>query len=249
MTQAYSSIPANIRARLDVNGPVPPHRPELGPCWVWTGALFSNGYGDCYLPGRKHNLVHRVIWEAVFGPIPEGFQILHKCDLRRCGRPDHLFQGTQQDNVDDMFAKGRQATAEQRAKNNPIGEAVGTAKLTELQVLEIRDLLATGTYGGPDLAERFGVHPMTIAKIRQGVRWGHIAKGPVEMDDAARHERISRIVRGERHGMVKLTEAQVREIRDKLRSGSTRSALAPEYGVSRTTISMIASGRNWKHIA
>lgn len=82
---------------------------KSGDCWVWTK---STRYGYGMFARRengktKHYLAHRVSWELANGPIPEGLQVLHHCDNPPCVRPDHLFLGTQFDNMQDAAAKGR----------------------------------------------------------------------------------------------------------------------------------------------
>lgn len=84
-----------------------------GGCWNWLGGLFKEtGYGK-FNAGKGENgktitaYAHRVSYELHTGPIPEGMQVLHRCDNPRCVRPDHLFLGTQLDNMRDMIAKGR----------------------------------------------------------------------------------------------------------------------------------------------
>jgi hypothetical protein len=81
------------------------HWPELGPCWVWTKST-SHGYGAFGIERRVHK-AHRVAFQWMVGPIPEGLCVLHRCDNRPCVRPDHLFLGTRPDNTADMMAKGR----------------------------------------------------------------------------------------------------------------------------------------------
>lgn len=80
---------------------------HFGPgCWTWLASKKHDGYGK-----RKHNgkmtTAHRVSFEMEFGPIPDGLAVLHRCDNPPCVRPDHLFLGTQQENIADMVAKGR----------------------------------------------------------------------------------------------------------------------------------------------
>lgn len=75
-------------------------------CWIWTGALKGKGYANT---GTYRNTQrgHRVTWELRNGPIPKGLMVLHRCDVRCCVNPDHLFLGTARDNILDAIAKGR----------------------------------------------------------------------------------------------------------------------------------------------
>jgi len=84
--------------------------PESG-CWLWTGSVQSSGYGEAHDRSREHRHVgaHRLAWELFRGAIPEGLWVLHKCDVKLCVNPLHLFLGTRQENMDDMKRKGRQA--------------------------------------------------------------------------------------------------------------------------------------------
>jgi hypothetical protein len=76
-------------------------------CWLWQGCT-SNGYGQIRPGGYQPcQYAHRVAWELAYGPIPDGLDVLHKCDTPRCVRPSHLFLGTPLDNAIDRDIKGR----------------------------------------------------------------------------------------------------------------------------------------------
>jgi len=81
-----------------------PRAGRLGRCWVWIGGHMRGGYGRFKVDGQMQQ-AHRVAW----GDVPEGMQVLHRCDNPPCVRRSHLFLGTNSDNVADMLAKGRQA--------------------------------------------------------------------------------------------------------------------------------------------
>ena len=75
-------------------------------CWEWTGSRNEQRYGQ-FWDGVRCIRAHRFIWELFIGSIPDGMYICHKCDNPSCCNPEHLFCGTQQDNIDDMYSKGR----------------------------------------------------------------------------------------------------------------------------------------------
>ncbi len=149
-------------SKVDKDGPVPAHRPELGPCWVWRPPGDKDGYG-VFWDTVKSRKAHRASWEIHFGLILDGMCVLHKCDNTACVRPEHLFLGTVGDNQRDMVAKGRSLRGERNCK----------AKLDEFSVRLIRRLLKRGLSQAM-LGRVFGVTKHAIHRIKTGARWGHV---------------------------------------------------------------------------
>lgn len=136
--------------------------PNTG-CWLWTGTDKGNGYGMITVGGRRE-LAHRVSYRLYKSEIPSGMYVCHQCDTPSCVNPDHLWLGTQRENIRDCVAKGR---ANRRA---PKGENHHAAKLTAIDVEAIR--AAPFFYGAvKQLAEKYGVRPEAITAIRNGRAW------------------------------------------------------------------------------
>jgi HNH endonuclease len=135
-------------------------------CWIWTGSLSGRGYGQIMdAETRWPVTAHTLSWRINRGPIPEGMHVLHHCDQCWCCNPDHLFLGTNDDNIRDAQKKGRLL-----GKNAPRGEGSGAAKLTENAVREIR---ASNEKSLP-LATRFGVTQALISAVRCRKIWRHV---------------------------------------------------------------------------
>ena len=109
----------------------------------------------------------RIAYELTYGPIPAGMNACHVCDNPICCRPDHLFLGTQVDNIRDMHNKGRQSKPRE---GHWVGAKNASAKLTDVAVREIR----TSDEGINALALRFGVSRATIKRVRQRKTWAEI---------------------------------------------------------------------------
>jgi hypothetical protein len=143
------------------------HVAKTETCWLWTGAQYSNGYGafgvrsvdGCW----RNALAHRFAYEAEYGAMAYGLHVCHRCDTPLCVRPDHLFLGTQKDNMRDCVAKGRFKST---------GRGTGS-KLTEAAVRAIR--ATPKAYGAVvGLARRFGVSKGTIIAVRNGEAWSWV---------------------------------------------------------------------------
>lgn len=136
---------------------------EVDECWEWQGALKGRGYGRISIHNRSW-YVHRVAWILTFGPIPKGLLVCHHCDNPGCCNPYHLFLGTHADNMADAVSKG----------HFPRGETSYLSKLTEDNVLDIRQLYASGECTVQDLAEEFGVGKRCVYRVICRDNWRHI---------------------------------------------------------------------------
>ncbi len=129
-------------------------RPDKSGCILWTGSTVG-GYGQIKF-FNSNQLVHRVVYQTTIGPIPEGIDVLHKCDTPACCNPEHLFLGDHAENMRDKAIKGRQI-----------------AKLTPPQVIDIKRAIASGVSCN-SLSIRYGVSPHTISDIKHGITWKHV---------------------------------------------------------------------------
>jgi hypothetical protein len=130
-------------------------------CWNWLGGTDTGGYGIFYKSRCDSYKAHRLALSCEVSPDDPRLLACHRCDNRKCCNPEHLYWGTQQQNMGDMCAKGRQ--------NKAWGERQHAAKLSLQDVHKIRKL--KGMLTGRQLASMFGVTPATISKILLNHSW------------------------------------------------------------------------------
>jgi len=146
--------------------------------WTWavTSGVKSHGYG-VVRAGGKNKLAHRVSYEITYGPIPDGLDVLHRCDTPACIEPTHLFLGNDDDNMADMVAKGRQARGERSGAArwpdhmSRSGEGNGRAVLTEDGVRDIR----LSKMSQSALSRLYGVSRFAIYAILKCKTWRHVS--------------------------------------------------------------------------
>jgi hypothetical protein len=165
LTHKYPSVEERFCSKVDTNGPVHPILQTA--CWLWGGPRHGFGYGRIRYNKRDIS-AHRCSYILNNGPIPDDLWVLHHCDNPACVNPDHLFLGTRQDNIDDMIAKNRH-----RQGHSPAGESNPSAKLTEPEVLRIRELAAQRV-PRQQLGDMYGVSLPLIEKIISRSVWSHI---------------------------------------------------------------------------
>lgn len=139
-------------------------------CWLWTGAVINSGYGTFGIGSRSNGtkrniLTHRYALETKLAQaIPDGMCALHKCDVKLCVNPDHLYLGTYAENTNDALVRGKMVFTPNK------GEANGRAKLTPGDVRNIR----ASRQGRTQLAKKYGVTPSLISSIIYRRTWGHV---------------------------------------------------------------------------
>ena len=149
-------------SKVNKRGPIPEHRPELGPCWLWTGTIkyetpAHQRYGLFKVRGKNTQRSHRVSWMIHRGPIPDGKCVLHKCDNSQCVNPDHLWIGTRGENIKDMVSKNRQA----------VGGMFGKSNLTVEKVLAIKN----DPRSQASIAKDYGICRQEVSHIKLGRIW------------------------------------------------------------------------------
>ncbi len=149
-------------------------------CRIWTGHTLKSGYGQIRYNYRAY-AAHRFAWEIANGPIPDGLCVCHKCDVPACVNVDHLFLGTQAENIADRDRKGHTARGDRSgSRTHPErlkrGVENAHAKLTEDQVREIRRLYVPNSreYSLPALGRRFGTPHQNILAIVKRKAWRHV---------------------------------------------------------------------------
>ena len=148
-------------------------------CWLWTASYRHKGYGAFAYRERGVNVndrAHRFSWRIHYGEIPDGLLVLHRCDTPACVRPDHLFLGTHQVNVDDMIAKGRLNHMRRSVESGSRfarGEQHHNAKLSEAKV---QDLCRRRSQGEPysALARAFIISISQAWRIAHRQQWRHV---------------------------------------------------------------------------
>lgn len=136
--------------------------PKTGGCIEWLGNLLPQGYGLFGAHGKSYR-AHRFAWEREKGLIPDGMQILHTCDNRKCVNVRHLRIGTAFENIKDMYKKGRAI----------VGSKSVHAKLNEKQVIEIRSKLKSG-YLLKEIAVEYHISEANVSLIKNNLKWKHI---------------------------------------------------------------------------
>lgn len=163
--------------KIDKNGPMPADE-SLGRCWEWNGGKFNTGYGAFKLR-RKQYRAHRLSFEIHKHVLEPNELACHHCDNRVCVNPDHLFKGTQKENLEDAVRKGRMMSGDRHTSrtcraSRPRGEKHKCHKITSEQVLLIREMYASGNFTLRKLGLEFGITATAILFIVKRKTWQHL---------------------------------------------------------------------------
>lgn len=203
-------------------------------CWIWQKGLNSDGYGQISINAEKHR-VHRMAYQEWVGEIPSGKEVCHKCDVRACCNPKHLFIATHKENVHDMIKKGRRASSS--------GERNGKSTLLEKEVFEVFDRVL---WGETDefISDVFGVEAHVIQKIRSGVTWSKTRENLPEYKKKAL-EKFRKIG----NSSVKVFSAKdVLRVRRLIKKGYSVAYIARMFGVGETTVRNVRDGKTYSHV-
>jgi hypothetical protein len=182
-------------------------------CFEWQGGKSTNGYGAISIGGGNAS-THRVAFTVFRAPIPPGKMVCHRCDNRICCNPAHLFLGTAKDNITDCVQK----------KRNSCGTRQGSAKLTDDEVVSIRQRYSAGQTQSV-LAREFGISQGHMTKVINGTLWAHLGHAVP------------------RRNKPRATAEQVDWIRSMARDGMSQREIAGAVGLNQNTISRVLLGK------
>lgn len=253
-------------------------------CWIWEGARTTSGYGVIGRGKRGEGTIptHRLAWEFTYGPVPAGHYLLHSCDNPPCCNPDHLRLGTAAENVQDWLVRGKGRVTPRQAIA-PVSSAVS---IEEKLWPRVQKTETCWLWQGPKL-KKFGHGYLTRGGrgtpkvLVHRLSW-ELANGPIpdkqyvlhrcdipacvrpdhlflgtKADNSLDMVQKGRNRKGESHQTARLTEEQVREIRQRFDSRTvvnkrvgrdgpdSASAIARDYGVSHATVLGILHNRIW----
>jgi hypothetical protein len=204
-------------------------------CYESKNVKNKDGYSYTSING-KMILIHRLMYHIHYPDEDiDNKQICHRCDNPACVNPEHLFSGTQQDNITDKVIKGRQAK----------GSENGNSKLIESDIIEIINLILSGHFtSGTVIAKQYKVSRRVIENIINQKLWKHVTKDY----DMAKVKSLLDMRAGSKHFKSVLNDDQVRDIQTRLKNGEYQQSIADFYHVSQCTVSKIANKKSYQDV-
>jgi Mor family transcriptional regulator len=208
-------------------------------CWIWTGSreashvrknygIFKFSINGIQLTYRAH----RLCYELYHGEIPDGLHVLHECDNVLCVNVNHLWLGTNKDNVDDKVRKNRQT----------YGEKSGTAILTNKDVIDIYNYCMNTNESVSEIAKHFNLRVDHLKRLIYGKNWKHLYQNLTEEEQI----KIRSVINSKFSNC--LNEEIVRQIKYVDSKTMKYSEMTKKYNVAQNTIYNILSGRTWSHV-
>lgn len=191
-------------------------------CWI-TNYKVIKGRPKIKINSKSH-LLSRVVYEIYKGTPPGDSHVCHTCDNPLCINPDHFFLGSHAENMLDRARKNRQAK----------GSRVGSSKLVESQVLEIRKLLLENKLTCKQIGEKFGISADSVMEINRGTAWTHVKGIGKRLRDKKRNS--------------KLSEDNVRHIKKLLFEGAKSNTICKIFGITKATVSSIRLNKTWNSV-
>jgi hypothetical protein len=201
-------------------------------CLEWASNINDSGYGMFYLTNRNRIRAHRFSFGLSTGQAPpRDMQVCHTCDNRKCVNPNHLFLGTNAENVSDKVSKTR----------HNFGAKVPQSVLNETDVASIIRRLGAGE-AGKAIARNFGVHFQTVSDIKNGRSWSHLP-GTNGLPTIA----FMQAAKPQSKMSAKLTAENAADIKARLARDETVKDIADAHGVSIGAVYHIRQGKTWGH--
>lgn len=205
-------------------------------CFLWQAGCSRLGYGVIRI-GNRNVPAHRAAFAVFRREVPDGIEVCHKCDVRNCINPSHLFLGTHADNMRDAVSKGRFAR----------GAAKPSAVLTGEQVIELVQRYNAGELP-LDLIREYGICKATLQTIVKKRKWTHLDRPDAVRFQIGARPGSTHQVKGVRHHNAKVNADIVRAIRADRKAGVKLDDLAEKYGIAFSNISRICLRKAWGHV-
>lgn len=212
---------------------------NIDDCWEWAAFRDDEGYGRFSI-NCKMFFAHRLSWAFYSGLIEDELLVLHKCDNPACVNPNHLFLGTQADNMRDRNNKNRQAK----------GSRNGKSILTEEIIHEMLDGIVLGEYRSVnDICQKFNINHYAVYDILRGRIWRDCTvKNYTDQQMEQIRSKIYVNPKNLMNHLSKLDKSSVEQIKEMLQQNICVRVIAKQFNLAESTIYRIRNGKTWSHV-